>query len=131
MLNDHNIPYVLPPSDEAEWKFLENIDLICEWGVDRNITEEGGATALSQTKKMAEELQEFIDAKTHQEAVDAIGDMFVVLVQMARLRGIYLTDAVQCAYNEIKHRRGRMENGIFIKEQDAKDNTQNVGVTNL
>ena len=116
MLKDVNLTYVLTANDDDNARFLETIDKICEWGVDRNITSFGGATALSQTKKMAEELQEFIDAKTPEEAEDAIGDMFVVLVQMARLRGIYLSYAVQSAYDEIKDRKGTMINGVFVKE---------------
>ena len=115
-LKDENLAYVMTVDGGSLQKFLDQIDRICEWGSDRNITADGGATALSQTKKMAEELQEFIDAKTPEEAQDAIGDMFVVLVQMCRLRGILLDEAVDGAWNEIKNRKGRMENGIFVKE---------------
>ena len=115
-LNDENLAYVLPADDGENERFLDNIDRVCEWGAARNITADGGATALSQCKKMAEELQEFIDAKTPEEAQDAIGDMFVVLVQMCRLRGIMLDEAVDGAWNEIKDRKGRLENGIFVKE---------------
>ena len=115
-LNDDNLKSVLRDEDFDTFYFLDTIDKVCEWGVDRNITAEGGATALSQCKKMAEELQEFIDAKTPEEASDAVGDMLVVLVQIARLRGIYFSDALEGAWNEIKERKGRMESGIFIKE---------------
>lgn len=116
MLKDDNRAFVTPTSDEACEHFLQTIDKICVWGTARNITADGGATALSQTKKMAEELQEFIDAKTPEEAEDAVGDMFVVLVQICRLRGILLTDAVESAYNEIKDRKGTMKDGVFVKE---------------
>lgn len=115
-LNDENLAYVLPANDIDNERFLSNIDRVCEWAVARNITAAGGATALSQCKKMAEELQEFIDAKTPEEAQDAVGDMFVVLVQIARLRGIYLSDALEGAWNEIKDRKGTMIDGVFVKE---------------
>lgn len=115
-MTDNNIDYVLDQNDVYAFNFLENIDKVCEWGIARNITADGGATALTQTKKMAEELQEFIDAATEEEAKDAVGDMLVVLIQIARLRGIMLDDALQGAWNEIKDRKGRMENGVFVKE---------------
>lgn len=115
-LKDNNIPYVLRVRDGEDFRMMDLIDNICEWGIERNITAEGGATALSQCKKMAEELQEFIDAKTPEEAQDAVGDMLVVLVQIARLRGIYLSDALEGAWNEIKDRKGTMIDGVFVKE---------------
>lgn len=115
-LNDENLEYVLPADDLESQRFLTLIDRVCEWGVERNITAEGGATALTQSRKMAEELQEFIDAKTPEEASDAIGDMLVMIVQMARLRGIYLSDALEGAWNEIKDRKGTMVDGVFVKE---------------
>ena len=62
------------------------------------------------------QLQEFVDAETPEEAQDAIGDMFVMLIQIARLRGIYLSDALESAWNEIKDRKGTMIDGVFVKE---------------
>lgn len=114
-LIDENLAYVIPVDPDACQNFLKTIDKVCHWGYERNITADGGATALSQCKKMAEELQEFIDAKTSEEAVDALGDMFVVLIQMHRLRGVMLEESLEQAWNQIKDRTGRMENGIFIK----------------
>lgn len=115
-MTDNNIDYVLEQSDVHAFEFLETIDKVCEWGIARNITAEGGATSITQCVKMAEELQEFIDAKNDAEAQDAIGDMFVVLIQIARLRGIFLDDALKSAWNEIKNRKGTMVNGVFVKE---------------
>lgn len=110
--NFKNHRYVIKNIDHL----LVFTDSISKWGIDRNITAEGGATALSQSKKLLEECQEFIDAVTHEEAKDAIGDIFVVLVQLCRLRGYHLDECVRGAWNEIKHRKGKMENGLFIKD---------------
>lgn len=115
-LKDENLAFVAPVGEDEIYDFINNIDRVCVWGAERNITAEGGATALSQCKKMAEELQEFIDAKTPEEAQDAVGDMLVVLIQIARLRGIYLSDALEGAWNEIKDRKGKMVDGVFVKE---------------
>ena len=95
---------------------VANMDKIMQWGIARNITAEGGATALSQTKKMFEEVQEFVDATTHEEAKDAIGDIFVVLIQMCRLRGYKLDECLAGAWDEIKDRKGTMIDGVFVKE---------------
>lgn len=116
-LKDDNLAFVIPNNQEEIHVFLRNIDNVCTWGAARNITADGGATALSQCKKMSEELQEFIDAKTPEEAEDAVGDMLVVLIQIARLRGIYLSDALNSAWLEIKDRKGKMIDGVFVKEK--------------
>lgn len=112
---DRNIKRVLNTAHSVS-HFGSLTQQVCRWAVERNITAEGGATALSQTKKMKEELQEFIDAETQKEQIDALGDMMVVLIQMHRLAGFTLNETLQHAYNEIKDRRGTMVNGVFVKE---------------
>ena len=116
MIKDDNLAFVIPNDQEEVYSFLRNIDNVCVWGAARNITAAGGATALSQCKKMAEELQEFIDAKTEEEAVDALGDMFVVVIQMHRLRGVLLNESLTAAWEQIKDRKGTMIDGVFVKE---------------
>lgn len=100
--------------------YSEIIDLINQWGIDRQITKENGCGGKRQAVKMAEELDEFTDALEYNnraEIIDAIGDMFVVLVQMARLEDVNLLEAINSAYNEIKDRKGKMINGIFVKDE--------------
>lgn len=70
---------------------VENlINLIYQWGIDRNITPKGGATATSQISKAAEELVELIIAiNSHNlEGVkDGVGDFLVCLAQAYRIAG--------------------------------------------
>lgn len=94
-------------------------DLIFDWGVARNITAEGGATSLSQIKKLKEEVQEIEDALLagdEKAAKDGVGDTMVVLLQICRLAGFDLVECLQMAYNEIKDRKGTMIDGVFVKE---------------
>jgi NTP pyrophosphatase (non-canonical NTP hydrolase) len=50
------------------------------------------------------------------EFVDAIGDMVVVLTNLAALEGHKIEDCIASAYNVIASRKGKMENGTFVKE---------------
>ena len=50
--------------------------------------------------------------------LDAIGDMMVVLTNIAERNKSSLETCLGLAYNEIKDRKGRMINGSFIKESD-------------
>lgn len=99
--------------------FVCTADDVFKWGVDRNITAEGGATSLSQIKKLKEEVQEIEDALLANDAKaaqDGVGDTLVVLLQICRLAGFDIGDCLALAYDEIKDRKGRMINGVFVKE---------------
>ena len=45
----------------------------------------------------------------------AIGDMVVVLTNLAHLGGVSIEHCIESAYNEIKNRKGKMKNGTFVK----------------
>jgi len=47
-----------------------------------------------------------------------IGDMIVVLTILAAQNGLRFDDCANAAYHKIKDRKGRMENGVFIKQGD-------------
>ena len=49
---------------------------------------------------------------------DGIGDMGVVMVNLAVREGSTLSECMQLAYTEIEHRKGEMRNGIWVKEED-------------
>ena len=93
---------------------------VYSWGVTRGILVNGKAEA--QTLKLTSELGELADniAKgRYQEAKDDIGDMIVVLIMIADLIGTDITECLQVAYNDIKDRKGYLnEQGVFVKEGD-------------
>ena len=55
--------------------------------------------------------------KDHDEVVDAIGDMVVVLTNLAHLNNVNIETCIASAYNEIKNRKGKMNNGTFVKDE--------------
>lgn len=48
--------------------------------------------------------------------IDGIGDMTVVLIILADMFGLSHTECLAYAYNQIKDRKGKMENGTFVKD---------------
>lgn len=93
------------------------VDRIRHWARDRNLIE--GATSQAQTVKLFEEGGEVAHAVARgdrDKLKDGIGDMVVVLTILAAQNGLMLEECVAAAYDEIKDRTGRMENGIFVKD---------------
>lgn len=51
------------------------------------------------------------------EIQDAIGDITVTLIIQCALNGITLQDCLQQAYDVISQRKGKMVDGIFVKDE--------------
>jgi hypothetical protein len=47
--------------------------------------------------------------------IDAIGDIIVVLTNLAAIEEVKIEDCLNSAYNVIKNRKGKMINGTFVK----------------
>jgi NTP pyrophosphatase (non-canonical NTP hydrolase) len=90
---------------------------IREWALKKGIYNKSDSFA-QYTKLMEEngELGEALMRRNKEEIVDAIGDMVVVLTNIAHLEGYYIEDCIESAYNVISKRKGKMVDGLFIKE---------------
>ena len=96
----------------------ERFDLIRDWAAVRGIYEKGNT--IVQYTKLQEEAGELAKAllnNDHDEINDAIGDMVVVLTNLAHLHGTEIEDCIDAAYNEIAGRTGKMINGTFVKDE--------------
>ena len=95
---------------------LDTFDLIRAWADERGIYKEGNSH--TQYVKLMEEAGELAAAllnKDSYEIKDAIGDMVVVLTNLAALEGMQIENCIDSAYNEIANRTGVMHNGTFVK----------------
>ena len=91
-------------------------DLIRQWAQERGIYDKGNSH--TQYVKLMEEAGELAQAllnKDGYEIKDAIGDMVVVLTNLAVLEGMQIENCIDSAYNEIANRTGTMHNGTFVK----------------
>ena len=95
----------------------DRFDLIRFWAQDKGIYDKGNSH--TQYVKLMEEAGELAQAllnKDSYEIKDAIGDMVVVLTNLAVLEGMQIENCIDSAYNEIANRKGKMENGTFVKQ---------------
>jgi uncharacterized protein YabN with tetrapyrrole methylase and pyrophosphatase domain len=98
------------------WNIVE-LDVI-RWSEARKIIP--NSTSLAQHKKAQEELDELkaaLEAGNQAAIIDGLGDVLVCLINIAALEDLDLTRCLKAAYEEIKDRKGYMnEQGIFVKE---------------
>jgi NTP pyrophosphatase (non-canonical NTP hydrolase) len=89
------------------------------WAHARNLIE--GSTTDKQFLKLGEETGEIAGALARgnlEKAKDGIGDVVVVLTILSAQLGMTIEDCIDAAWMEIKDRKGRMVDGVFIKEGD-------------
>ena len=98
------------------WVETDRFQLIRDWAMERGLYK-GGDTKTQYCKLMEEagELGRAILKEDNEEFVDAIGDMVVVLTNLAHLGGVSIEHCIDSAYKEIKGRSGKMINGTFVK----------------
>lgn len=94
-------------------------DLIKQWFLIRGLINEENLTR--QTLKLFEEAGELAGSVVRQNAGrmrDAMGDILVVLIGLAEIRGWKLEDILEEVYEIISKRKGLTVDGIFIKKED-------------
>lgn len=93
---------------------------IATWHHDRNLID--GANNQSQFMKLISEAGELANNLAKgKDCRDDIGDMIVVLINIAERNGYTIEECLEQAYNDIKDRKGKMINGTFVKEADLKE----------
>jgi hypothetical protein len=122
------------------------IGKIAQWHHDRNLIDE--STNNTQFKKLLEEVAELYatlnphknpgdiatdlianigkmlkNGRIKQAVIgtdikDDIGDINVVLINMAEREGFTMQQCLETAWNDIKYRKGKMIDGVFVKESD-------------
>ena len=94
---------------------VDLINKVVEWHEDRNLID--GATDKDQVLKLIQEVGELSDSVCKQQDVrDDIGDCLVILINIAARNETTIEDCLELAYNDIKDRKGKMIDGIFVKD---------------
>lgn len=93
------------------------ISKIIQWHYDRNLIT--GSTDKDQVLKLLQELGELSDSVCKGNDVrDDLGDMLVVMINIMERNGVSMVDCLEQAWGDIKDRKGKMVDGIFVKECD-------------
>jgi NTP pyrophosphatase (non-canonical NTP hydrolase) len=94
----------------------DRFELIRQWAHAKGIYDKGDSkTQYIKLMEEAGELAKALLTNDRAEIIDAIGDIAVVLTNLAALEKLTIEDCIDSAYNEIKGRKGKMNNGTFVK----------------
>jgi len=110
--------YFNPEHTPSQGSTSERFDLIRDWAATRGLYDEGDSH--TQYVKLQEECGELAKALLQDdkpEVVDAIGDIVVVLTNLAHLQGYDIEHCIDEAYKVIANRTGKMINGTFVKDK--------------
>ncbi len=119
-------------SKQSKAEEVSTFDLIRQWADERGIYKNGDTkTQYLKLIEEAGELSRAILKEDSVEFVDAIGDMVVVLTNLAALEGVKIEDCIASAYDVIKSRKGKMVNGTFVKENPQTQNGIEVSKSKL
>ena len=102
---------------ERDGYYIDRFQLIRDWAKTRGLYKKGDTK--TQYLKLMEEAGELGRAILKDDQVefnDAIGDMVVVLTNLAHLGGTSIEICIDEAYEVIAKRTGSMKNGTFVKD---------------
>jgi len=106
------------PAQACCGKTSERFDLIRDWAATRGLYDEGDShTQYVKLQEEAGELAKALLKNDQPEIVDAIGDIVVVLTNLAHLQGYDIEYCIDEAYKVIATRTGKMINGTFVKDK--------------
>jgi len=97
----------------------ELIKKVKQWAADKNLLRRNNANF--QMLKVMEEVGETAGALARNnidDVKDGIGDSFVTLIILSYQLGFEPKECLEAAWDEIKDRTGKTENGVFIKSED-------------
>ena len=106
----------------ANWRYDNTEDdrfqKIRDWAGERGLYTKGDTkTQFCKLMEEAGELGRAVLKNDNEEFIDAIGDMVVVLTNMAHLGGTTIEECIDAAYKVISKRTGKMVNGTFVKDE--------------
>ena len=103
--------------DEKDRMERHRFQLIRDWAGERGLYTKGDTkTQFCKLMEEAGELGRAVLKNDQEEFVDAIGDMVVVLTNLAHLGGTTIEECIDSAYKVISKRTGKMVNGTFVKK---------------
>lgn len=97
---------------------IENIE---DWSVERNLNSQSPSKQLLKLVEEVGELSAAFNKRQLNAEIDSVGDILVVLTIYCQQRGLSIQNCLEAAYEQISDRKGKLVNGVFVKEVDLNE----------
>ncbi|EQB34882.1 ArpR [Virgibacillus sp. CM-4] len=91
---------------------------IKSWAEDRGLDEAQPEKQMLKLMEEVGELAQGLAKGNRDQIIDSVGDVYVVLTILSMQMDLDIEDCIAAAYGEISGRKGKMINGVFVKESD-------------
>ena len=108
------------PIEQTEAETEDITELIRKWAIERDLQSGNPKAQMLELLKELVELGNNIDKLGKGQIIESIGDFYVGLVVLCMQLDLDINDCIKAAYEEIKDRKGKMVDGIFVKEKDLE-----------
>ena len=95
-------------------------ELIKKWAIERDLQSGNPKAQMLELLKELAELGYNINKFGVGQIMESIGNIYVGLVVLCMQLGPDINDCIKAVYEEIKDRKGKMVDGIFVKEKDLE-----------
>lgn len=89
-----------------------------ERGIGDKLSMEQGAPQFKKVIEEASEIGEALIERDQDKLMDAVGDTLITLIGFSKQQGLSLRQCLRLALLQIKDRKGKKINGVFVKEED-------------
>lgn len=103
----------------------ELIENVKAWAKERGIDKQPADAGYRKTVEELGELSSAYSRQNKEMMIDSLGDTAVCLINLATQMGLDFNECLEHAYNEIKDRKGKTVNGVFVKDADLKNGKDN------
>ncbi len=93
---------------------------IQDWSVSNGIDQLGPKAQVCKITEELGELARGVNRKDFKLTQDSVGDITIALISLCEQVGLDYIASVDIAFDEVKHRKGKVIDGVFIKEEDLK-----------
>lgn len=92
-----------------------------DWSVTRNLNTQDAGKQLLKFVEEVGELSAAYNKRQLNNEMDSVGDIMVVLTIFCQQRGLSIQDCLEYAYEQISGRKGKLIDGVFVKEADLNE----------
>lgn len=102
-------------------KMNELIKLVEKWSQEKGLDRVESSKQALKFFEEAGEVSAALARSNKDDLTDAIGDTIVTLIILAQQQGMNIEHCLAVAYDEIKGRKGKTINGVFVKSEDLEE----------